>query len=1217
MIRPGMECDRGRLEGLLAGRLDPLAEARVEQHLATCDACRATLEALAAGGEWWADLRRLDGPGVTRVDPPGSDRGDGLPPDWLEPSDIPGSVGRLGPYEVTGVLGRGGMGVVLRGFDPTLGRPVAIKVIAPELAASGPARRRFAREARAAAAVTHDHVVAIHAVAESTGGLPYLVMPLVAGRSLQERIDADGALGVAEILRIGMQTASGLAGAHAQGLVHRDIKPANILLENGVERVKITDFGLARVVDDASMSQSGVVAGTPEYMSPEQARGDAVDARSDLFSLGSVLYTMATGHPPFRAGNPLAVLRRISDDDPRPIRAVNAEIPAWLAAIIMRLLSKHPSDRYESASAVAELLGQCLAHVQGSDRSAPPALLARPGLVAPRVARRRWVLSGLLATAASLILGIVGLAAAGPNEVLNLLATIIRIKTPEGTLVVEVDDPATHLTIDGQDLVLTGPGQQEIRLKTGSHHLLATRDGKPFRDDLFTIQRDDKVVVRIRHEADAVPVTPTVMTDPTTGRPIGVKLATPPASSAPASPAPPTVDPKEGTVVTYPRWYRPEPARSGPRGPATVVMGPVIPGLEQADLLQPVALDDPSPVPLWPGSSVTYQAYSPDGATLALTSNLDLSRDGKREILLFDAATRRRKAVLTGHSARIWTMVFSPDGRKLAAATGDWGYPARSGKVHLWDLDKPDQPSVVIARDIPLAFGVAFAPDGKTLTYASWDDTVVMYDLDQRKVRATCRGHEDAARFVAYSPDGRTLASAGWDKTIRFWDPTTGEPQGPIIGPVMHAVNAISFSPDGKLIAGAVHGSKPPTDPSLGDRVMVWDVATRAVRAELVGHKGVVFFTAFAPDGRTLASSGGLKDHFGDVKLWDTTSWTERRTLGGFRSWIGCVAYSPDGRSMVAASDHGGQRAEVRIYNLEPSPTPSGEFRPEDSTAWSLAYAPDGKTLAVSTGPFSRHGHVWLRDLATSKTAAAYRTPLAARTVIYSRDGSRLASGSLDGTIVLSDAAGREVHSFRAFNESVTALAFAPDGKTLAAAASDGTIQFFDVTGKLIHRVEAGEALSLAYSPDGGTLAAGMRDGSIAFWDAATRARRSALAGHAQGVAAVAFSRSGRLLASASWDKTIKLWDAFATGDPTTLVGHDQPIRALAFAPDGQTLASADGAEGEATVPGVVRLWDLPGGTARGVLRAAKSRLWSVAFAPDGKSLAAAGEDGTVNLWTR
>ena len=159
-------------------------------------------------------------------------------------------------------------------------------------------------------------------------------MEYVPGRSLQDRLDRQGPLALAEILRIGMQTAAGLAAAHAQGLVHRDVKPANILMENGIERVKLTDFGLARAAADAGMTQSGVVAGTPHYMAPEQARGEATDHRADLFSLGSTLYAMCAGHPPFRADSPLAVLRRVSDDEPRPLRQINPEIPEWLEAII-------------------------------------------------------------------------------------------------------------------------------------------------------------------------------------------------------------------------------------------------------------------------------------------------------------------------------------------------------------------------------------------------------------------------------------------------------------------------------------------------------------------------------------------------------------------------------------------------------------------------------------------------------------------------------------------------------------------------------------------------------------------------------------------------------------------------------------------------------------------------------------------------------------------
>ena len=312
-------------------------------------------------------------------------------------------MGRLGTYEVKGVIGRGGMGVVLKAFDPALSRNVAIKVLSASLATCGAARRRFLREAKAAAAVAHEHVVSVFAVVE-TAGLPFLVMEYVPGGSLQDRIDRQGPLGLTEILRIGTQTAAGLAAAHAQGLVHRDVKPANILMENGLERVKLTDFGLARAAADAGMTQSGLIAGTPHYMAPEQARGEATDHRADLFSLGSTIYAMCAGHPPFRADSPLAVLRRVSDDDPRPVRQINPDIPDWLEAIVARLHSKDPAGRFSSASELADLLSRCLAHVQQPLAVALPAELVPPlpPTRRPRERLLRWAGAGMLGLAAVL-----------------------------------------------------------------------------------------------------------------------------------------------------------------------------------------------------------------------------------------------------------------------------------------------------------------------------------------------------------------------------------------------------------------------------------------------------------------------------------------------------------------------------------------------------------------------------------------------------------------------------------------------------------------------------------------------------------------------------------------------------------------------------------------------------------------------------------------------
>ena len=212
---------------------------------------------------------------------------------YLKPTTREGWLGRLGHYEVEAVLGSGAFGIVAKAFDAKLHRVVAIKLMSPELATNSPARKRFLREARTAAAIPHENIVAIHAVEEEP--IPYLVMEYIAGQTLQQRMDDNGPLDVADVLRIGQQVAAGLAAAHSANLIHRDIKPSNILLTDGaVEKAKISDFGLARAVDDASMTSSGLIAGTPLYMAPEQARGETLDHRADLFSLGSVLYQMAS-----------------------------------------------------------------------------------------------------------------------------------------------------------------------------------------------------------------------------------------------------------------------------------------------------------------------------------------------------------------------------------------------------------------------------------------------------------------------------------------------------------------------------------------------------------------------------------------------------------------------------------------------------------------------------------------------------------------------------------------------------------------------------------------------------------------------------------------------------------------------------------------------------------------------------------------------------------
>jgi serine/threonine protein kinase len=378
------------IKALLAGIVPASQSELWEEHFSACESCRMAMAGQVGDQEWWREAERslMNASISEERDTVKSETDEGESIEellkLLGPTDDPQMLGRIGSYEVLGVLGRGGMGVVFKAFDAPLNRFVAIKMLLPHLAASGAARKRFAREGQAAAAVIDDNVMPIYSVAEWQG-VPYLVTQYSRGATLQKRIQDQGPLELKEILRIGMQTARGLAAAHAQGLVHRDVKPSNILLDGTVERALLTDFGLALAVDDASITRTGIIAGTPQYMSPEQARGGSVDARSDLFGLGCVLYAMCTGHPPFRADSSYAILRMITDNEPRSIREINPDIPEWLCLLISRLMAKSPDARFGNALEVAALLEQGLAHVQ------QPASVPLPVSLLPRAASRRSI----------------------------------------------------------------------------------------------------------------------------------------------------------------------------------------------------------------------------------------------------------------------------------------------------------------------------------------------------------------------------------------------------------------------------------------------------------------------------------------------------------------------------------------------------------------------------------------------------------------------------------------------------------------------------------------------------------------------------------------------------------------------------------------------------------------------------------------------------------
>ena len=351
------------LSRLAEGALDESSGEGSESlhHLDRCAACRARLDELVGTGPE-AEFEGSDSIGegsrtlgdlmdhLKRNPTSSGSRVSEADLTFLLPSNQPGVIGTIGSYEVLGVVAQGGMGVVLEARDPKLDRSVAIKVMSPALTVPG-AKEKFLREARAAASLDHPNVLPVFAVDEQNG-VPYLVMPLVAGETLQQRVDREGPLPLSALVDIGSKVARALAAAHEAGIVHRDVKPGNILLDAEDGRVWIADFGLARAGQDSSRSVTGTIAGTPQFMAPEQFETTEVDPRADLFSLGGVLHTMATGEPPFDGASAVTAMRSVQQDRPRRI----SELPDWFADLIQKLLEKSPASRPGSAKIVAETI---------------------------------------------------------------------------------------------------------------------------------------------------------------------------------------------------------------------------------------------------------------------------------------------------------------------------------------------------------------------------------------------------------------------------------------------------------------------------------------------------------------------------------------------------------------------------------------------------------------------------------------------------------------------------------------------------------------------------------------------------------------------------------------------------------------------------------------------------------------------------------------------
>ena len=553
---------RDELERMVLGQLADDAAARIEQHLERCPQCWSALDQCVASDEFlerartsrpasceptktlyvpiewirsalstWVRSHDCTQPDKTVFPLPMAEIND-----LLSPPQAADEIGRIAEFRVLRVLGVGGMAVVFEAEDSRLKRWVALKLMLPAIASKPGATERFLREAQSAAALKHEHVVTIYQVGMH-GETPFIALELLYGETLEDYLLRHDRISVRQVIRIGREIAMGLGAAHARGLLHRDIKPANIWLErqetpvqehlpanpdqgshavgllepNGplidrdsAGRVKILDFGLAKAwTDESGISYPGLLIGTPAYMAPEQLAGTTVDPRTDLFSLGCVLYRMTSGRLPFGSGNVLSVVRALALEEPAPVRAFNPQVPQPLSDLIATLLSKSPDRRPASAQAVVGQLEAIEQQLRSQGIAEKPAPIGLPTNSGDRGAGRiRWGTGAVVAVVVLL-----------PLLYLLFGAQLIRVVTNKGQVVIEVDDPTVDVTVEeGQIVIQDGRGAREITLSAGDHQLAVTvkqpSGETTFKTDRFTLSRGGRRVIVVREELSRVVASP-------------------------------------------------------------------------------------------------------------------------------------------------------------------------------------------------------------------------------------------------------------------------------------------------------------------------------------------------------------------------------------------------------------------------------------------------------------------------------------------------------------------------------------------------------------------------------------------------------------------------------------------------------------------------------------------------------------------------------------
>jgi WD40 repeat protein/serine/threonine protein kinase len=925
-------------------------------------------------------------------------------------------------------------------------------------------------------------------------------------------LSTTGATYFRSVARAVLQVAEALAYAHDQGVLHRDIKPSNLMMD-ARGTVWVTDFGLAKSEGVDGPTRIGDIVGTLRYMPPERFEGRS-DRKSDLYSLGATMYELLTLRPLFDESSRCRLVDRVLHHEPTPPRRIDPEVPRDLEVICLKLLSKEPTGRYESATELAEELRRFLA--------GEPIRARRSNVLerACRWCRRQPVVAGLLtALAASLLVGFVvsswqwwrarskadqaraaewtaqaqatranGLARDASEKARSLERQLyinrINLAHREcmNNNVAEADRllALCPMSLRGWEWAFVkrlchleratfSDGAQSVNAVAYSPdgRWLACGDGEPYQSSLGTgaaglVLRDAATgrVVR-RFEGIKGSVSDVAFS------PDGRWLAAASGFYRPANEGHVTVwEAATGRLVFDRREER-----------ITALCVAFSPdGAIVAAGFGKHTGDEPGLVRLWatadgaerlhfpaPPGGVNSIAFSPDGHRLALAC--------AGVVVLRDLDARGEARELRGHERWVYSLAFTRDGRRLA--TGGW-----DGLLRTWDPDTGELLDSLDTRAGPI-HSLAFDPDGRRLATGG-NDALMLWDLRTQRLVATLRGHAGEVRCVTFRPDGRRIASAGIDRTVKIWDAEAGEP-GVFRGQAGW-ITALAFAPDGRRVASGA-----------GDHTLaLWDPATGELLGHRPAHEDWVLALAYHPDGTTLASGGADNA----VRTWDAATLRPRGLVAGFGhgEYVRGVAYSPDGTTLAVAigtRDHGAEQpGRVHLFDVATGKE-TMVYRGHRGRVLGIAFRPDGKVIA---------------------TAAGVRgdDPGAAVVKIWEA------------------ATGRELATCRGHVGDISGLAFGPDGDVVATAGEDRTVRLWDAaTGHLIRLLDghADGVDCVAFSRDGRRLASGGRDKTIKLWDVTTGDEILTLRGHSAGVIALAFSRDGRRLVSGSIDHTARVWD--------------------------------------------------------------------------------------------